>query len=70
MNWLMMIMAVIGTALVTSRRSKVRLWAFIFWIITNIYWAIYAGDIALQVQFAIYFILAVVGVKNNIKEDK
>jgi len=65
MNWFMMTLALLGTLLVTSRSSGVRLYAFILWVFTNAYWAIFALDPALRVQFLIYFILAFVGIYNN-----
>ena len=65
MNWIVSSIAIFGTFLVTSKRSRIRLWAFILWTVTNTYWMIYAGDPALQAQFAIYLILSFVGIRNN-----
>lgn len=71
MNWVMMVLAILATILLSSKavkHRKVRLTAFSLWVITNAFWMLFAGDIALQAQFGIYCGLAVWGVWNNLKD--
>ena len=66
-NWLTIIMALTGALIVTSRYARIRLWAFGIWMFTNAYWIVMAQDNPLKFQFAVYFVLAIIGFINNRK---
>lgn len=65
-GWIAMGGGVIGALLVTSQKRHIRLIAFCIWVATNSYWAIFGGTTSLQVMFAIYLLLCILGIKNNL----
>ena len=68
LGWIITSLAILGTILVTSQKRKVRLSAFFIWILTNSFWAYYAIDPALRVQFLIYLGITFLGIRNNWRE--
>ena len=69
MSWIALIFALTGAYLVTLKPRKWHLVAFCLWLCSNLYWAIYNwGDWAPCTQFTIFFVLAIVGIKNTYKE--
>ncbi len=62
-----------GALLVTSRMPSVRAAGFLAWVGGNTAWAMYAisaGSIYLGVQFAIFLMLAVLGLMNNLRDSR
>ena len=71
MSWIALVFALIGAYLVTQESRKARLVAFCIWTCTNAYWTFYnffGHDWALGIQFAAFFILALLGIRNNWKD--
>ena len=67
-TWAAMSLAVLGAFLVTLRNRKWHLIAFGCWIGSNSFWTFHNlsnEEWALSVQFAIFLVLAVLGVKTN-----
>ena len=65
-----MILSILGALLIVSKSSRIRLTAFIIWIVADIYWIIFAVTLALQIQFGLFLLLAIWGVINNWNGNK
>lgn len=75
MSYVALLFAILGAALVTAKRSEIRVLAFISYNISNIFWMLWCTQqdpfpSALFLQLIIFFILSTWGLINNIKSIK
>lgn len=73
LSWFFTGLSILGGFLVTGIKPKTRLFAFIIWIIANIFWVcfnFYFKHYAPLFLFSIYSIQSIIGILKNIKEIK
>lgn len=68
-----LVCGVLGAVLVTGRVSMVRAAGFASWVVGNAAWVWYAvltHSLYLGVQFGIFWLLALVGLMNNLRDSR
>ena len=72
-GWIFTVLSILGGQLVTSLKTKIRLIAFIIWLISDIWWIsfnFYFHHWSPAVLFSVYSIQCIIGIYNNSKKEK
>ena len=63
LNWIIFALAIVGVVLNIRKKRA----CFLFWLVTNGYWAVYnyaAGELAEAATFAVFWVLSIYGFKS------
>lgn len=73
LSWLALICAVSGRGLTASKKSKLRFWGFVAYVLGSLLWISYgipSEQYALVVQNMILICFSIVGLKNNFGKEQ